>query len=270
MFENHWPYQDPGYQQPYSDNSLTIEEFIDKIQNALTMSCMLPKILADAEIRRIIQDMALNHFYANYYYAVSSVFFWVPKRGFTRDPNNAKTNWIQLPHDVQNVKYTYAVSQRELFSIGTTPIAASVELGSNQAYMPSFLQQIGDYGVYRVTLDAFSDMINYLQKQTHVFEYEWSTQRLQVQSNMSYDLIIEAYARIPAENLFKDQYFYLYVLALARRQMADLISFYDFPLPGGIKMNAAALQASADKDFALVAEQIKASNNPAWFYMVRR
>ena len=50
---------------PY-DNGLSIEEFIDFIQNEITVGCALPKVLPDSEIRRIIETRALPYFYRWY------------------------------------------------------------------------------------------------------------------------------------------------------------------------------------------------------------
>ena len=49
---------------------LTIEEFVDRIQTEISVSCALPKTLPDANIRQIVESRALPWFYRNYQFAV--------------------------------------------------------------------------------------------------------------------------------------------------------------------------------------------------------
>ena len=42
---------------------LTIEEFVDRIQTEISVSCALPKTLPDANIRQIVEARALPWFY---------------------------------------------------------------------------------------------------------------------------------------------------------------------------------------------------------------
>ena len=66
---------------PYQ-NGLTIEEFVDFVQNEITVGCALPKVLPDSEIRRIVETKALPWFYRSYQYAVQKMYFFVHQNAF--------------------------------------------------------------------------------------------------------------------------------------------------------------------------------------------
>ena len=62
--------------------SYTIHELIDVVQGELTVSGMLPKILPDIEIRRLVENKAQPWFYQNYQYAVQKLYFFINKINF--------------------------------------------------------------------------------------------------------------------------------------------------------------------------------------------
>ena len=57
---------------------MTIEEIVDYVQQDLTMSCALPKLLPDQEIRRLIVRDATPWFYENYFPSVIKSYYLVP------------------------------------------------------------------------------------------------------------------------------------------------------------------------------------------------
>ena len=61
---------------------LTIEEFIDLIQQELTIGCSLTKTLPDSEIRRFVETIGSKWFYQNYQYALSKMYYFVDKKAF--------------------------------------------------------------------------------------------------------------------------------------------------------------------------------------------
>jgi hypothetical protein len=74
----------------------TINELIDVVQGELTVSCALPKLLPDLEIRRIIENKAAPWFYQNYYYAVSKIYYYIDKRAFQTEEFTSY-RYITLP-----------------------------------------------------------------------------------------------------------------------------------------------------------------------------
>jgi hypothetical protein len=189
--------------KPYQ-GGFTIEEFIDSIQTELTISCALPKTLPDEAVRVIIEKRALPWFYRNYYYAVQKLYYLIRKEAFETE-EFTKYNYVTVPCEIQSVSYLYEVRSASLFQLGINTPNLSVNMGvTNQPYLSSYVTTIGELGVYKTILDSMSDMLNQLNKYTLRHNYNQLNHRLHILTNVKYDVIIEAYAEIPNENLFRD------------------------------------------------------------------
>ena len=81
---------------------------------------------------------------------------------------------------------------------------------------------------------------------------------------------MEAYANIPAENLFKDDLFYKYVVGQSKVMMGNLVGRYTFTLPGGITLNAADLISQGKEEITAVEDEIKGQSDSSFFIMVKR
>lgn len=266
-----WPYQEHDYQDPYGPRGLTMMEMVDKVQNNLRVSCRLPKIVQDEEIERIIVDEAAPFFYEEDYYAIQRDYYYVPFRSldFVSDTGIAS---VFLPEEIQNVSYVFMVDKFDLFQIGTTPHALSVELGANQAYMPSYLQAIGDFGVYRANLEGFADMMNELfNRHAYKFSYDNKTGKLIASTEINKDLVLEVSGRIPLENLFLDNAFYRWVVGRTKVQAGLVTGQVKFNLPGGTEINMSDLVSQGKEEMKDAETRVNERSrlNP-WFWMVRR
>jgi len=249
---------------------LTIEEFVDRIQTEISVSCALPKTLPDANIRQIVESRALPWFYRNYQFAVQKMYFLVKKEAFFTE-EFTKYNYVNVPCEIQSVTYLYEVRGESLFQLGINTPNLSVNLGvTNQPYLSSYVTTIGELGVYKTILDSMSDMLNQLNKYTLKYNFNQLNHRLHILTNVKYDVIMEAYANIPQENLFNDDLFYKYVVGWAKVQLGNMVSLYEFQLPGGVKINGANLVTQGQAEIKEVEEEIKGMSNSSWFYMVKR
>jgi len=249
---------------------LTIEEFVDRIQTEISVSCALPKTLPDANIRQIVEARALPWFYRNYQFAVQKMYFLVKKEAFFTE-EFTKYNYVNVPCEIQSVTYLYEVRGESLFQLGINTPNLSVNLGvTNQPYLSSYVTTIGELGVYKTILDSMSDMLNQLNKYTLKYNFNQLNHRLHILTNVKYDVIMEAYANIPQENLFNDDLFYKYVVGWAKVQLGNMVSLYEFQLPGGVKINGANLVTQGQAEIKEVEEEIKGMSNSSWFYMVKR
>lgn len=249
---------------------LTIEELIDQVNTELTISCALPKTLPDASIRLIIEKRALPWFYRNYMYAVQKLYYGVRKDAFTVDPMSGYSS-IELPCEIQSVVYLYETRGTSLYQLGLNTPNLSVNLGvTNQPYLASATTTIAELGVYKTILDSMSDMMDQLNKYTLKHHFNPLNHQLNVLTNMKYDVIIEAYANIPKENLFEDDLFFNYVVGQSKIQLGNLVGRYDFTLPGGVKVNAADLISQGQEEVNKVVEEVKGQSNSSFFFMVKK
>jgi len=89
-------------------------------------------------------------------------------------------------------------------------------------------------------------------------------------TNVKHNVIIEGYANIPPEYLFKDDLFVKYVTGWAKVQYGNLTGRYDWTLAGGIKINSADITAQGKEEIKEAEEEIKGQSNSSFFYMVKR
>jgi len=254
---------------PYQ-GSLTIEELVDSIQTELTVSCALPKSLPDAHIRQIIEKRALPWFYRNYQYSVQKMYFLIRKEAFTSE-EFTKYNYVEVPCEIQSVIYLYEARGQSLFQLGINSPNLSVNLGvTNQPYLSSFVTTIGELGMYKTLLNNMSDMLNQLSKFTLKHHFNYLNHRLNILTNVKYDVIMEAYANIPKENLFNDDLFFKYTVGQAKVALGNMTGRYTFTLPGGVTMNAADLVSQGKEEVKEVEEEIKAMSNSSFFFMVKK
>lgn len=254
---------------PYQ-GGFTIEEFIDSIQTELTIACALPKTLPDEAIRVIIEKRALPWFYRNYQYAVQKLYYLIRKEAFQTD-EFTKYNYVTVPCEIQSVTYLYEVRSASLFQLGINTPNLSVNMGvTNQPYLSSYVTTIGELGVYKTILDSMSDMLNQLNKYTLRHNYNQLNHRLHILTNVKYDVVMEAYAEIPNENLFRDDLFFKYVAGYAKLQLGNMVGRYDWSLPGSVKINGADLVSQGQAEIKEVEEEIKGMSNSSFFVMVKK
>lgn len=254
---------------PYQ-GGFTIEEFIDQIQTELTISCSLPKTLPDSAIRTIIERRALPYFYRWYQFAVQKMYFLIRREAFFTE-EFTKYNYVNVPCEIQSVIYLYEMRGDSLFQLGINTPNLSVNLGvTNQPYLSSYVTTIGELGVYKTILDSMSDMLNQLNKYTLKHHFNQLNHRLHILTNVKYDVIMEAYADIPKENLFRDDLFFKYVAGWAKQQLGNMVGRYDFTLPGGVKIQAADLVTQGKEEVQNVEEEIKGQSTSSFFFMVKK
>jgi len=254
---------------PYQ-GGLTIEEFIDSIQTELTIACALPKTLPDEAIRLIVEKRALPWFYRSYQYSVQKLYYLIQKEAFQQE-EFTKYRYVTVPCEIQTVTYLYEVRGTSLFQLGINTPNLSVNLGvTNQPYLSSYVTTIGELGTYKTLLDNMSDMLNQLNKYTLKHHYNQLNHRLNILTKVEHDVIIEAYAEIPNENLFRDDLFYKYVTGYSKQQLGNMVGRYDITLPGGVKINAADLVSQGKEEVKEVEEEIKGQSNSSFLIMVKK
>ena len=248
----------------------SIEELVDLVQNELTISCALPKSLPDANIRQIVETRALPWFYRSYQFAVQKIYFFIHKDAFATE-EFTRYSYVTVPCAIQSVVYLYEVRGDSLFQLGINTPNLSVNLGvTNQPYLSSYVTTIGELGVYKTVLDSMSDMLNQLNKYTLKYQFNQLNHRLHILTNVQHNVIMEAYANIPQENLFRDDLFFKYVTGYAKQQLGNMMGRYDFTLPGGVKIQAADLVSQGKEEVKEVEEEIKGQSTSSWFIMVKK
>ena len=141
---------------------------------------------------------------------------------------------------------------------------------TNQPYLSSYVTTIGELGVYKTLLDNMSDMMNQLNKYTLRSQFNQLNHRLHILTNVKYDVIMEAYANIPRENLFRDDLFFKYVVGHSKVHLGNMVGRYDFSLPGAVKINSADLVSQGKEEIKEVEEEVKGQSSSSFFIMVKK
>jgi len=252
---------------------MTLEELVDTINQELTVGCMLPKILPDIEIRRLIEQRAKPWFQRNYRYGVIKTYYLVTRDAFTVDADTGYRG-IKLPCDVVNVTWIYPTDDKRLFQLGINAPNLTINFGvTNQPYLSSTLTTIGELGVYKVIMDGFSSMLNQLSKTTFKYHYNQNNNRLHLLTGLEdyyTSLVLETYVAIEDEAMYCDELFQRYVAALSKQQLANLLGRYNFNLPGGIQINVSDIQSQAEREMTEVKEEINKMTNTSFFRTMKR
>lgn len=253
---------------------MTIEELVDFVHMDLTMSCSLPTILPTVEIRRLIEKVALSWYYEHHPFSVIKAYYYLPLDTLQTE-QFTQYKYLTLPDEIQNVIWTYQVTNRSLFSLGfgTGNGQGNISVNNgmtNQPYLNSYVTTIGELGVYKVIIDSFSDMLNQLAKTTLKYDYHFQSKRFHLLTSACSDLILETYSKIPAEDIFEMDHFKRYVLALAKQQLGRMLTRYNMPLPGNVTMNGEAIKTEGDTEMDKIKEEIKAMNANTFFFMISK
>jgi len=251
--------------------SITLEQLIDIVQQDLTFSGALPKVLPDQEIYRIIKELALEWFYKNYQFAVMKSYYYLRFDWAAQDAYTLY-EYFMLPEEVENITRIIKIDDPSLFRIGIQAPHLSINLGvTNQPFLTSFVTTAGDLSLYRSTISYFADEINKLTKNTIFFSYNHINKRLNFLSPIedNSDLILEIWVRIQEEELFDFEMFKKYCIGLSRMRMGELLGRFNFNMPGNFTYNASDVISGGKEMVDYVETYIKEQSTVAWFKMHR-
>lgn len=267
-------YRSDNYEQgenyQLNNDQMTIELLVDYVQADLTFSGLMPKILPDLEILRIIKEKAMQWFYKNYQWALIKSYYRIDMQ-FVNSDYYTNYGYMILPEECENVVKIYNIDDPSLFRIGIQAPNLSINFGvTNQPYLTSFVTNVGELGVYRQILSAFSDELNKLSKLYNKFSYNIESHRLHLLGEVRNDLMLEIYARIGQDELFNAQLFKDYVVGLSRVRLGEALGRMSFSMPGNFQYNAADIISQGQDLVDKTVEEVKAqSPNTSFFIMAK-
>lgn len=253
-----------------NNDKMTIEQLVDYVQADLTFSGLMPKVLPDLEIIRIIKEKGLEWFYKNYQLAVMKSYYYLDKN-FINGEEYTALGYIILPEEIENVTKISEVNNPSMFRIGIQAPNLSINFGvTNQPYLTSFVTNVGELATYRQILSAFSDEVNKLSRNYTKHSFNPVSKRLNILDQVRCSFMLDVYVRIPQEELFNNYLFKDYVVALSRVRLGEALGRLTFQMPGGFQYNASDIITQGNELLTKTEEAVKAqSPNSSFFIMAR-
>lgn len=241
---------------------MTQLELIIDIKNELTLAKALPYSIPDTEIARVITN-AERYFYDNWRHAIEPRYLMIPNELLTNERFKA-TRTIRMPDCIQFVYQVNEPKGNSMFSTIDRDFAENKFIGS-EIFLTPF---IGESLVYRTVLFSFLDLTKSFMIDTVAYDYNKNTKCINITGRTPTKMVIQVGRKIEPQYLYEDEVFQRYTRAKAKVRLGELLTSFDFNLPGGIKPNYNTFVTKADAEFAAVLEMMKGENTPDWLYLV--
>lgn len=244
---------------------MTIDQLIEDINDELTFAKALPYTIPNKEIIRIINNAA-RYFYDNWRHAVESRYMLIPQAVFTH-PLFKEHRFIQLPecvgfvHDVREPS-----GGSSMFGTMDADFADNKFIGA-EVFMTPF---IGESIMYRTIIFSFLDLVKSFTIDTYAYGFNKNTRKLSISGRTPKNgVVLTISKKIEENDLYEDELFQRYVRAKAKIRLGELITQFDYNLPGGVKPNFTTLITRAETELTQVLDMMKGENTPDFMFLTK-
>ena len=245
-------------------------QFIQRIVQDLTQSCALPLPIPAASIPPLIIQAA-QYFWENYDFAVEERYYCIKNSDFCRYCGNSI---ITLPERIISVFGVYKTT--DIFNYGVLGDFSLERLIMNNSIMTGgmggqftdvFGQGIG-YNMVDV-MGALYEVQTYkaMFQSPLTFNFNPYSNKLVILGNLGHaDLVLQCFLRCKIQDLYKLYYFFRYCVCLGKKSMATILGTFEYKLPGGIVINYARFEDSADQEMDKIDEWIRSQHSADYFF----
>jgi hypothetical protein len=243
---------------------VTRQELISDIIDEVTFSGSLPYQLPTKEVERVIKNAEV-FFYDNWQYALDKAYLQIPVDVFSAGQfKDSRT--ITLPDCVQFVHKAVEPTGASVFSTMDRDFGENKFVGS-EMYLTPF---VGESLMYRTVMFSFLDLTRAFLLDTIAYDYNKNTKQLTVLGRTpKRGAVLEVAKKIDSSNLYEDEMFQRYCRAKSKQRLGEMITTFDYVLPGDVKINYTNLVTKADAEMTAVMEAIKGENSAGWMYTMR-
>jgi hypothetical protein len=239
---------------------MTKDELVQMVQRELDSSFALPSQIQPEEISRII-DQEKVWFYENYRDSAETQYYLIQHSEFQKPEFHAHRT-ILMPECVVSVYEVREVTGAGMLGTVDRDFADN-KLIASEIYLAPFT---GDSLVYRIAQYQFFDLTKAFFMDLIRYDFNRRTKKLKITGrNPTRDVFIQTYVGIPEDKLFDDYYFIRMITAKSKLSMARQMSFFEFNLMGGIRINVADLRSEAEAEIERVRQEIDDQNSPDYF-----
>lgn len=252
-------------------------EFLEIINDNVTSGNSLPFDLPPDQILRIVVR-SLKWFWTWYPDATQEASLYAPLESVIAATKTKSSGNIDvlMPEGIEGV-----FDLKQVGGITTSGIAKSLRY----PIMNSFRQSYNTYsnvntqaqmnnsfrGGYGQGSFSMNDVVLQLYehqqyatmfKRGYRFSYNKNTRILRLMTgNLTSGFVVQAFKRLPPQDLYGDQVFEDYVTAKVEQAIGRIVTTFDFELPGSIKINYEEIKANGRDVVEKIESEIKESNN---------
>ncbi len=230
------------------------------IQRELDVSFALPSQLQPTEIERIIDQCSI-WFYENYREAVETQYYIMRSSEF-KTPEWFRTRTIMMPECVVSVFEVKEITGAGLLGSIDKDFADN-KLIASEIYLSPFT---GDSLVFRTAQYQFFDLTRAFFLEWIRYDYNRRTKKCKILGrDPARDVFFNTYVKIPDDKLYEDYYFMRYVTAKSKIALGRMLSFFDYNLMGGIKVNAADIKSEGEQEVEKIETEIRDQDSADYF-----
>jgi hypothetical protein len=239
---------------------MTKQELVDVVMRELDVSFALPSQLQPSEIERIIDQVSV-WFYENYREAVQMQYYIMRADQF-KTPEWFKTRTVTMPPCVVSVFEVKEITGAGL--IGTIDRDfADNKLIASEIYLSPFT---GDSLVFRTAQYQFFDLTRAFFLEWIRYDFNRRTGKVKILGRDPYrDVFFNTYVKIPEDRLYEDYYFIRYVTAKSKIALGRMLSFFDYNLMGGIRVNSTDIKAEGEAEVEKIETEIRDQDTADYF-----
>lgn len=240
---------------------MTTADFVELINNEVTISCALPFKLPQAEIERIIKFEA-NYFYREYRESVETK-MCILKLGLFYTPEFKETRTIQFPDCIVGINRFMEMKGGQRVLGINDPDFNFDRIMSADLYLSPWSS---DTITYRTIQWSFWDLTRSFILTDIQHKFNPNTHRLQVIGREPVNpVFVEGISKIPIEDLYEDHIFQRWCIAKTKMQLGKLLGTFQFNLIGGITVNYNLYSDEGKSELEELKQMIKDKDSPDWF-----
>lgn len=244
-------------------------QFIQRVIQELTQSCALPLPIPASAIPPLILQAA-QYFWQNDDQSTEERYFCLPRSQFNKCGPNLT---VKLPSQIISVFGVFKTTGN--FNYGAMGDFSLERMILNNNMLAS--------GAGGTMADAFGTGYGYSLTDITASLYEVSTYKAMFDTPLTYnynefsnelvilgalgnsDLVLQTFMRLKLQDLYKNYYFFRYVIGLGLKSMATIIGTYDFKLAGGVSINWSRFHDMGENEINKVEEWVNKNHACDYF-----
>lgn len=254
------------------DEQFCLQEFVDRVNQRMTVGCALPFSIPQAEIERITKQ-ALQYFYNHYEDFTQEEFLLLPfeelikpefRKGIENYTNGSRGK-IKLPANVFSVIAVYELGgyagEGSTRWLGYNAHTARQLFRNNIFASPAIA---ADNISYFTITESFLDIARQMYNTMVSHNYNRLNNTLSFLGHLpKSDIVLEVLTKLDLCSCLQDDLFFSYVVAQCKIELSEIITRWNFTLPGNITLS---LNNDGTSELQEVKQEIKDMHAP-WYFI---